>query len=415
MVLVFSTLGHLPATILEELKHFQKQSGISLQLEEIPWKSAWPTLLSFAVQAKGPHVSQIGSTWVASLEALHALRPFGMLELHNWALTGESISSSPSLAALTPASRQSVERGRNSIHALPWLAYTFVVAYRREHFRKAGLAEQEAFSSSDAFIRSLQALQKSGFDSPLSIHADPDGPHLLHILISWVWEQGQPLLRESNQLNFEPVAAACEKFFQALQQFAIKRYPVTLEEAEERFINGKASVLICGAERPYIWKKMGLAAPELLSDLGIAPIPGIPWVGGTNLGIWRYARIDAAIERQALRLVEYLMSLPVQQRIAASGILPVRQEALAHLPEQDSPLTQAIFRILQQGRSYPPTALWGRIESSFRLTFERIMKDLLENNETAAIVRFHLRSLAQQLRFLLPPKEESKVFHSLVL
>ncbi|MFO3796990.1 MAG: hypothetical protein ACK8QZ_06850, partial [Anaerolineales bacterium] len=275
----------------------------------------------------------------------------------------------------------------------------------------AGLSEAIAFSSSDAFLQSLRTLQEKGFEFPLAIHTDPKGPHFLHILISWVWEQGKTLLQGVNELNFDALVKACEKFFYALQQFTPKRYPLSWEEAEARFIKGEASVLICGAERPYIWKQSGSVTPAFLSQLGAAPIPGIPWVGGTNLAIWKYTQIDVLTERQALKFVEYLVSSPVQQRLAASGLLPTRQDALAHLPDPNSRWTQAIIYTVQNGRSYPPSALWGRIESSFRLTFERLLRDVLEDNEhVSEVVRFHLRALAHQLCFLLPPKEESRIF-----
>lgn len=395
----FSTLGVLPASIRALLEDFQRQSGNMIQVESIPWDTGWPTLLGFALRADGPHLSQIGSTWTPSLLALHALRAFSNAELRRLG----------SAEAFLPASWQAVQVPEKAVFALPWMAYIFLIVYRRSHLAKAGISEESAFVSSQAFFQTLQALKGKGFFFPLSIHTDPDGPHPLHILVSWVWEAGEPLLLGEKELNFAPVLQACERYFSMLQMFTPQSHPISLHEAEERFIRGEASVLICGAERPYIWRQARIVSQEMLDDLGGAPIPGVPWVGGTNLVIWKYTQLDPNLEQRTFQLLEFLVSPSTQQAIAANGFLPTRQEALAYLPDRESAITQAIVRALLQGRSYRPRALWGRIESSFRLTFKRIFKDISEGIEASQSVRFHLRSLAGQMRYLLPPKDMGRL------
>ena len=58
----------------ELLKTFEQNTANSIQLKRIAWERAWQTLLLDAIEGKGPHISQIGSTWSATMAMLDALR-----------------------------------------------------------------------------------------------------------------------------------------------------------------------------------------------------------------------------------------------------------------------------------------------------------------------------------------------------
>src|SRR5512135_1493008 len=63
------------------LASFEREKGIQLSLRRIGWERAWQVLLVEALEGKGPHVSQIGSTWVPTLAMLDALRAFSTHEV----------------------------------------------------------------------------------------------------------------------------------------------------------------------------------------------------------------------------------------------------------------------------------------------------------------------------------------------
>ena len=58
------------------LASFEREKQIQISLRRLGWERAWQALLMDAVEGKGPHVSQIGSTWVATMAMLEALRVF---------------------------------------------------------------------------------------------------------------------------------------------------------------------------------------------------------------------------------------------------------------------------------------------------------------------------------------------------
>src|SRR5512141_2440146 len=63
------------------LASFEREKQIQISLRRVGWERAWQTLLMDAVEGKGPHVSQIGSSWVATMAMLDALRSFNKNEV----------------------------------------------------------------------------------------------------------------------------------------------------------------------------------------------------------------------------------------------------------------------------------------------------------------------------------------------
>src|SRR6266545_950787 len=59
-----------------ELDKFEKQSGIKVNVEVVPWSDLLNRLLAAATSGKGPDVVNIGNTWSASLQATGAFLQF---------------------------------------------------------------------------------------------------------------------------------------------------------------------------------------------------------------------------------------------------------------------------------------------------------------------------------------------------
>lgn len=59
-----------------ELKKFEKQTGIKVKLEVVPWSDLLNRILTATTSGQGPDVLNIGNTWSASLQATGALLPW---------------------------------------------------------------------------------------------------------------------------------------------------------------------------------------------------------------------------------------------------------------------------------------------------------------------------------------------------
>ncbi|MFE1439528.1 ABC transporter substrate-binding protein, partial [Streptomyces sp. NPDC058739] len=59
-----------------ELAKFEKQTGIKVKLEVVPWSDLLNRILTATTSGQGPDVLNIGNTWSASLQATGALLPW---------------------------------------------------------------------------------------------------------------------------------------------------------------------------------------------------------------------------------------------------------------------------------------------------------------------------------------------------
>ncbi|GGT06077.1 extracellular solute-binding protein [Streptomyces chromofuscus] len=59
-----------------ELDKFEKQTGIKVELEVVPWSDLLNRILTATTSGQGPDVLNIGNTWSASLQATGALLPW---------------------------------------------------------------------------------------------------------------------------------------------------------------------------------------------------------------------------------------------------------------------------------------------------------------------------------------------------
>src|SRR6185503_10236980 len=141
MELNFLTIADAPEDLKSLrglLASFEREKQIQLSLRRVGWERAWQALLMDAVEGKGPHVSQIGSTWVATMAMLDALRTF----------TADDISAMGGASCFLPAAWESVKfANRADVWAIPWSVYTFVLYYRRDVLENSGIDPTTAFAT----------------------------------------------------------------------------------------------------------------------------------------------------------------------------------------------------------------------------------------------------------------------------
>src|SRR5512133_2267974 len=155
MELNFLTIADAP----EDLKplrgllaSFEREKQIQLSLRRVGWERAWQALLMDAVEGKGPHVSQIGSTWVATMAMLDALRAFDK----------DDLASIGGASPFLPSAWESVKFADHAeVWAIPWSIYTFVLYYRRDMLEKAGVDPATAFITPSVMCETFTKLVRN--------------------------------------------------------------------------------------------------------------------------------------------------------------------------------------------------------------------------------------------------------------
>jgi multiple sugar transport system substrate-binding protein len=117
-----------------ELDKFQKQTGIKVKLEVVPWSDLLNRILTATTSGLGPDVLNIGNTWSASLQATGALLPW---DEENFRKIGgrdrfvESAIASAGAEGEDPA-------------AVPLYSMAYTLYYNKKMFADAGVSEPPA-------------------------------------------------------------------------------------------------------------------------------------------------------------------------------------------------------------------------------------------------------------------------------
>ncbi|MFE4861113.1 ABC transporter substrate-binding protein [Streptomyces sp. NPDC056670] len=117
-----------------ELDKFEKQTGIKVKLEVVPWADLLNRILTAATSGQGPDVLNIGNSWSASLQATGALLPW---DAANFSKIGgkdrfvDSALGSTGVVGKDPA-------------AVPLYSMSYALYYNKQAFAEAGIAKPPA-------------------------------------------------------------------------------------------------------------------------------------------------------------------------------------------------------------------------------------------------------------------------------
>lgn len=339
------------------LASFEREQQIQLSLRRVGWERAWQALLMDAVEGKGPHVSQIGSTWVATMAMLDALRTFN----------ANDISAIGGASCFLPSAWESVKFvNRAEVWAIPWSVYTFVLYYRSDLLEQAGIDPVAAFNTTGAMRETFSKLSKNGLSAWAfpSLHPYAD---LVHIAASWARAHGGDFMSSDGR---EPIFARPEAstglmdFFELFPYIPLALRGLNVEACTNAFARGEVAVLIGGVEVGNELMESPYASQEIREQVAVRPLPGVPWIGGDHLVIWKNVLADAERENAALDLVKYLSRRETQiQLFRAENILPARADAYEELTFPLETTNPTVQKILRTGRPHPPIRLWRRIEA----------------------------------------------------
>lgn len=378
----FSTGG-----LQEVLAEFEARHHVQVQITQLPWETSWTQIVKYALYGDAPAVSEVGSTWVASLASMNALRPFTDQELSS--LGGESTF----LAAAWHSGRSLNDP---TMWAIPWLAETRVIFYWRDLLQKAGINEQTAFQTAANLAQTLERLHASGVASPWCV---PTQPTLttFHNVASWIWGAGGDFLDQTGYrviFHRDAARAGLRAYYDLYRFLPPDHRSLDASISDDMFFVGQAAATLSG---PWLLSEHPLT-PEVAAQIGVALPPGVPLVSESHLVIWRRASLRQ--EHLAVELVRFLTGRQAQLKCSQQvGLLPIRLDALAEPPFSNDPLYQVMSRGLRTGRSFPALRLWGLLEDKLTPALGNIWYRVLSaaHPDVDALIWAELEPLAQRL------------------
>jgi multiple sugar transport system substrate-binding protein len=370
---------------------FGQQNNISVKGTFYNWEDLWHELLNIGIYRRGPDLAEVGTTWMESLAAMNALRPFSKKEVGT--IGGE--------AAFLPTSWKTASIGKNSeVWGIPFRADVRVIYYWKDIVEKAGIDPEKDFSSPAALHKAFKTLQTS-LKYPWATVADPKDHNTLSIPASWVWAKGGDFISadgKSVAFNHPEALEGLNDFF-SLRKF--------IPPSDVFYTNAKVLELFAAREiaacvgGPWILPHIQNhpLAKELAPMLGVTLPPGPAFVGGSVLVIGEYTRSP----NDATELIRHLCKPEIQTQLSSyPGFLPVSvaswEETILKRPHYP------IFnRALTMGRPLPVIRLWGMIEERLMTSLAQIWAALDEDPSADVMktIKSRLDPLADRLNMTL--------------
>ncbi len=350
------------------LNSFQEKNRAHAALQILDWGQARGELIRAALYHHGPDVSEVGTSWVSDLVAMNALRPFSDAEVDAIGVPNSFLPAAWKTTHLVDDPQ---------VWAIPWLTEAFLLHYRRDLLKAAGIDETCAFDTPERLFETVQTLKQAGYMLPIAVPPRSTRAMILHVAATWVWQQGGEFLHpDGRQVSFtSPEAlAGFQAYFHLLRSISLEGIR-TLDEygIPAAFLRGYTPMVISG---PWLNPRTAPAGSIDEKNWGIARLPGPSFVGGTNLVIWKHTRA----ERLALALVRHLANPHESSRYGdPTGMLSARTSALSTSQYQEERFIQLMYEAIQKGRSYPTIALWGLVEDRLVTTLSAIWDSLINN------------------------------------
>jgi multiple sugar transport system substrate-binding protein len=350
------------------LDSFTTQTLQPVRPQIMEWAGGRSDLIKVALYHHGPDASEVGSTWVSDLVAMNALRPFSNSDLKQ---IGSADSFLPSAWKTTHISKDS------TVWSIPWLAESFILHYRKDILAANGIAESSAFSTPEALYETVLRLKKAGYKLPIALPSGSTGAMILHLVATWVWQAGGDLVSpDGHQVVFtSPQAiAGLQSFARLLQAIGPEGLKILNSSSiQECFTSGQAPLAIAG---PWLSPDLYPNCPFSEKDWDVVRLPGPPFVGGTDLVIWKHSRH----ENSALSLIRLLTSIDESSRYGeATGIFSARNHPNFASRYSKNRFLRTMYESIQVGRSYPTLPLWGLVEDRLVSSLTMIWDTLASN------------------------------------
>lgn len=352
------------ASLQQLMDLFEHQSGIRVNLIPVLWNQGWSEIVKTAIYRHGADVSEIGASWISSVASMSSLRPF----------SPEDVQAIGGAGSFLDAMWQTgIMPGDSQVWAIPWLAYPLMVYFRRDWLDQAGIVDQEAaFKDAASFEQTLAVLRERGMAHPLALTTHRTAV-VLHEAACWVWGRGSDFLSADGKqlLVNQPEALEGLRAYFNLRRYISPGSSQSIDPASQ-FLKGQAAVAVNG---PSLYVSEHEQNPGFEECTGMAPVPGVPYIGGASLVVWAHSRRPEA----AVELVRFLVSQAIGLRAAPHDVLmPTRLEILKKLAKLD-PFLASFERAFGLGRTFPTAWIWGAIEDKLINAFSAIWAEILAN------------------------------------
>ncbi|MET8452681.1 sugar ABC transporter substrate-binding protein [Streptomyces sp. NPDC005209] len=349
-----------------ELDKFEKQTGIKVKLEVVPWSDLLNRILTATTSGQGPDVLNIGNTWSASLQATGALLPW---DAKNFAKIGGKDRFVDSALGSTGA------EGKDPA-AVPLYSMAYALYYNKQIFADAGISKPPA--TWDELVADGKKISAKG-KSVLGAEGSNVAENIHHVFV-FAKQRGADFFTADGKPDFtnDNVVAAVKQYVDLMAKDKViptGNAEYAQNQSVSDFAKGKQAMLLWQSASSNL-KSQGMSADAY----GIAPVPvqsGTPGTGtqvnsmvaGINLAVFKNTdNLDGAT-----KFVKFMTS-DAEQKIlntAYSSIPPVKAA------QSDAAFTAPANAVLKDTLATSAAALpQVASESQFETAVGTAVKDL---------------------------------------
>lgn len=375
-----------------ELDKFEKQTGIKVKLEVIPWSELLTRILTATTSGQGPDVLNIGNTWSASLQAGGALLPW---DEKNFAKIGgkdrfvESALGSAGAPDKDPA-------------AVPLYSMAYALYYNKKMFAEAGIDGPPA--TWDELVADGKKLSKDG-----NWALGAEGANLannIHQIFVLGKQHGADFFTADGKPDFtsDGAVTAVKQYVDLMAKDKVIA-PGNAEYAQNQSLSDFAkdkTAMVLWQAAATTFTSQGMSDKEW----GVAPVPvasGAPgqgkatnsMVAGINMAVFKNTKnIDGS-----LKFVKFMTS-DTEQKIlcAAYGSVPPVKAAQQD-PAFDRPELKVLRDTLAKSAApLPQVPDESQFETAVGTAVKNLFANAAEGREvTTASVKAELAKAQQQM------------------
>ncbi|MEV6700988.1 sugar ABC transporter substrate-binding protein [Streptomyces sp. NPDC051453] len=375
-----------------ELDKFEKQTGIKVKLEVVPWSDLLTRILTATTSGEGPDVLNIGNTWSSSLQATGALLPW---DQKNFDKVGGKDRFVESALGSTGA------QGKDPA-AVPLYSMAYALYYNKAMFKEAGItAPPKTWDELTADGAKISKGGKWGLGA--------EGSNLsnnIHQVFVLAKQHGGDFFTADGKADFtnDAAVAAVKQYVDMMATNKIIA-PGNAEYAKNQslsdFSKGKTAMVLWQAAATT-FKSQGMQDDEW----GVAPVPvqsGAPGAGkatnsmvaGINLAVFKNTKnIDGS-----LKFVKFMTSDAEQKLLCKTyGSIPPVKAA-----QSDPAFDRPELKVLRETLATSATALpQVSNESQFETSVGTAVKNLFAQSASGkrpstADVKAELTKAQQQM------------------
>ncbi|MBU1077117.1 MAG: extracellular solute-binding protein [Spirochaetes bacterium] len=339
-------------SIEHEIKLFEKETNIKVELKEFPWGKIWDYLINSIKEDNKPDVVQVGSSWISILSQIGFLDDITDLvdkELDNL------YNISPKIG--------------NKYYALPWILDLNLLFVRKKDFDN-GFAPET--------IDDLLLLCKKSKKNDLFAIGGIEENILIQYISSFLWAyNGDYVINDSFDLLDKKNFKGIKVFFDLIKKYGVKKSLLNIygDVMWDFFLKGKGVFTFTNA-----WVINAFIKPyKKKDDFSVQVVPGnektrYPFMGGACLGIVK----GTEMVKESRRFLRFLTEYSSEKRyLSKIGLLPARKDVMNDRINYFL-YKDAILKSLEVGRIYPPVPYWGSFEKIFVGFIHKMFAYILE-------------------------------------